>query len=175
MKRSLTVLAAAVFALPAQAAPSLESAASDIPGALKTLGKSAAQDGAAIQAAAISNIWHDTECMDVEFKAGEGALSNIHMITSRTWIEECRSIPMPNPPGGGICIPERRQWSHVASFRLEVVGRAPESPREVFEICMTGPWLKFKKAKVSPHRYDAEEVKDGEITRLRLTKKQTKK
>jgi len=161
-----------IIALPAFAAgPTLESAASDVEGLIRTLKKETAQDQTQVEVAMIGGIWHETQCMDVVFEEKAGPESNIHILTSTTWIEDCRNIPLPNPPGGGMCIPDRRPWSHAASFVVEVVGRSAPGPKEVFEVCMTGPWLKFGKVKQSPNKYDVKEVEEGRITRFKLTKK----
>jgi hypothetical protein len=161
-----------LLAFPAAAqAPSLESAASDVAGLVQGIRKSVSQDKTAVAAAAMTNIWHETHCMDVVFDEEQGAESNLHMLTSRTWIEECR--PIGHPHGG--CIPNRRPWSHVASFIIEIPARAAGAPAETFEVCMNGPWLQKPRVKKGPHRYSVSQRKEGSVTRFTLKKAEPKK
>ena len=170
MKPLLAFVLTTVLSLPAVAAtPSFEAAASNVKGLVKTLKKNTAKDKKVVFGAA-TNMWQDTECYDIEFKKKQGALSNLHMLTSRTWIEECRRY------GGryGGCFPERRAWNHVQSVTIEVVGRVAPGPHEIFEVCMTGPWIKFKRTKQSPFQYDAKQTEENDIVRIKLTVKKPK-
>lgn len=169
----MRLMSAAVFAVcsavPAFAeAPALETAAASVPALVHTLKKTAAEDKSVVAGAAINNIWHETRCMDVVFEKGSGTESNLYMLTSRTWIEECRPIGIPH----GGCIPDRRPWSHVASFSLSVAGRGPDSPKEVFEVCMNGPWLQNPTVKQGPSRYTVKKKEEGGVTRFSLIKKE---
>jgi len=153
------------------AGSTLEGTAGDIKSLVQDLKKQGQSEVPKIEVAQAKGMWQETNCYDVVFEADRGAKSDIHMVTSTTWIEECR--PIGHPHGG--CIPDRRPWNHVASFEIEILGRKAPAPREVFEVCMTGPWLKFEEVKESPFSYEVSEKEEGDVTRFTLKKKTAEK
>lgn len=152
MKNLLTLLALAV-ALPAAAAqnPTLETAAANMKETVKTLKAEAKSDKTDFSAAAMTGIYVDMDCEKVTFKAGGPNVSGPIALLSRTWMEECRNIPLPNPPGGGMCIPEPRRlmFTDTANAVIELAERASPAADETFEVCLWGRSLSLRAKKTS--------------------------
>lgn len=170
MKNLLTLLALAV-ALPAAAAqnPTLETAAANMKETVKTLKLEAKSDKTDFQAAGMTGIYTDMDCQKVTFKAEGPNVSAPVELESRTWIEECQNIPLPNPPGGGMCIPQPRRlltWDNETVV-IEFAERGTPAAEEVVQVCLWGKQLTAK-VKKSPFKYDMV-MANGRLT-LRVRK-----
>lgn len=158
MKKTPALMSAVLMALAvvsqAGETPALEQAASDI------------------QAAAVTGLWVDTDCKDFVFGEDSPALSQAQDFRSETWLEECDNIPLPNPPGGGICIPRRRMLrADIRTVKIQVQGRSAPGPKEVFQVCLWGASLSLK-VKQSPNKYSvAEKTEPVFNSTLVLTRK----
>ncbi len=165
MRRTMMAVFATLLALPAAAgAPSLEATGGDVKALLVDLKKSATADSTPLAVKDAKGIYQETDCQGVTFAEGAGPVSESVTLMTKTWIEECRWIP--TPPGGGVCIPERRLgWWDKADVRVEIAQRGQAAPAEKFRVCMTGRWLSLN-VKESPFKYDVKE-KDGVFTLTR--------
>ena len=143
----------------ASAAASLEQSAADVRSTLRELRVLAAALPVGVEAVEPASISHDLDCTEFIFEANSPPVSPPETLLSRTWMEECERLPLP----GGGCIPRRRQiGSYEKTVRVELLARESPGPREVFEVCLRGPWLSLR-VRSSPHGYDVQE-RDGHFT-----------
>jgi hypothetical protein len=170
---ALLILALSNAAYAAETA-TVEAAASDITAALQQIKTDAAAQPAAasFQAASVTGMWVQTDCQQFVFDVNTPAVSQPKDFRSETWLEECDNIPMPNPPGGGICIPRRRMLrADIRTVKVEVKGRQAPGPKEVFEVCLWGASLSLK-VKQSPSKYSVSEQQEPVFnSTMVLTKK----
>lgn len=132
----------------------LEKAAADVPAVVQQAKKDASLDKTATQAMAVTGMWTYTDCKKFDFSENSPAESQPQDLRSETWLEECDNIPLPNPPGGGICIPRRRLLrSDMRTVKVRIVGRPVPGPKESFEVCLWAASLSLK-VKQSPNKYD---------------------
>lgn len=175
MKRN-ALLAAALLALPVashtEEAPTLEAAASDLAATLQGARKAAGAQELSVQTKAITGIFVHQDCKKFTFSETSPALSEPLDFRSETWLEECDNIPLPTPPGGGVCIPRRSLLkTDLRTVRVEVLGRNVPGPKEVFQVCLWGSSLSLK-VKESPNRYNVSERQEPVFnSTLVLTKK----
>ena len=142
----------------------LEAAAGDVKTLVRDLRGEAGRSGGSIVAAGVTNIDMDYDCERFSYQENSPALSDIKVLMSRTWVEECDNISLPG--GGGMCIPRRRViFTDEKTVQLEIKDRQVPGPKETFEVCLRGQWLNFRTVS-SPYKYDAKE-KDGRYTLTR--------
>ncbi|MBI5242590.1 MAG: hypothetical protein HY922_02760 [Elusimicrobia bacterium] len=173
MRLIVALLTLALTGVSCAAQVVVEQAASDIPAVLQAVKKAAAAEpAAAFQAAAMTGIDVQWDCKKFIFEESSPAESAPQDFRSETWLEECDNIPMPNPPGGGICIPRRRLLSvDQRTVKISITGRQAPGPKEVFEVCLWGRSLSLK-VKQSPNKYSVQEKNEPVFnTTYVLTKK----
>ena len=176
MKKMTALLSLAAMALSAVSyageTSTIEQAASDVQATLQQAQKDASAEKAAFQAASVTGMWVETDCKKFVFDENSPAVSRPQDFRSETWLEECDNIPLPNPPGGGICIPRRRLLrADIRTVQVQVQGRSAPGPKEVFEACLWGASLSLK-VKQSPNKYSVAEKNEPVFnSTLVLTKK----
>jgi len=153
---------------------SLEQSASDVKATLAQVKSDAKAQGAAanFRAAQVTGIDVRQDCKEFVFTENSPALSASQDFRSETWIEECDNIPLPNPPGGGMCIPRRRLLSvDQRTVQVNIVGRQAPGPKEVFDVCLWGSSLHLSVIQ-SPNKYKVQETSEPVFkSTLNLTKK----
>ncbi|MFH1723898.1 MAG: hypothetical protein ABII00_04665 [Elusimicrobiota bacterium] len=174
MRLTLTILILAAFGVSfAGETVTVEKLASDIPAVLEQVKQDVVERPAApeFKAKGVTNIWVQTDCQEFVFEENSPAKSEPKDFRSETWLEECINIPLPNPPGGGTCIPQRRLFSvDQRTVTIEIKDREVPGPKESFRVCLWGRSLSLKKRQ-SPFKYDVEDKTELFNTEYILTKK----
>lgn len=153
----IAALLLAAAAAPALAAPQVSfDQGVDVSAIVSQAKEAAKKDKTAVPFKALR---YDMDCATIAFGANDKPVSDRVWLRSQEWQTQCTPVGDPRHGGGQNCWEQPgMSWSQGVQITLQGRGQVLPWERDVFRVCMNGPWV-YADPVLTTHKY--QEVSNG--------------